>query len=171
MTVFDRELLNFLDNHQVHNKPMGLVTGVFDLLHPGHLQFLQNAKKKMDMMNGHLLVGLESDLRVRQLKGDDRPINHQQLRKNQLLKTNLADLVFILPDEFGQKQVRVDLLVLIKPKLMLVSSSTPNIKEKTKMVENVGGKVEVICGHYQQYSTTQLLNKQPALTKAPHHNL
>lgn len=166
MIDFDKNLLHFLESHQEQNRPIGLVTGVFDLLHSGHLIFLQKAKQKMRQLGGYLLVGLESDFRVKRLKGNDRPINNQQVRKKELADLGLVDLVFLLPDEFGQEQVRADLLKLIKPTLLLVSSSTPNINKKVQMIEKVGGKLKIICDHYPQYSTTNIINKsntQPVL--------
>jgi len=159
MIDFDKDLLHFLEKRQDQAKPIGLATGVFDLLHSGHLIFLQKTKQKMRQLGGFLLVGLESDFRVKQLKGNDRPINNQQVRKKELMNSGLVDFVFFLPDEFGQEQVRADLLKLIKPTLLLVSSSTPNIDKKVQMIEKAGGKLEIICNHYPQYSTTNIINK------------
>ena len=56
-------------------KKIVLATGCFDILHPAHLEFLALAKEQGDV----LIVGLETDARVRQLKGKDRPNHHQRL--------------------------------------------------------------------------------------------
>jgi len=158
MSEYDPDLLSFLKEIKKQNKPIALVTGVFDLLHPGHLLFLQKARERSHQLGGHLLIGLESDFRVKQLKGESRPINSQQVRKQQLQETNLAELVFILPTDFSQEQSRVNLLKLIKPQLMLVSTSTPNLEKKSEMLAKIGGKLEIICDHQQQYSTTDIIN-------------
>jgi len=57
-----------------------LVTGVFDIFHSEHKVFLQKAKQAGDI----LLVGIESDVRVTQIKGPGRPINSQQKRQQRV---------------------------------------------------------------------------------------
>ncbi|MBI3343244.1 adenylyltransferase/cytidyltransferase family protein, partial [Candidatus Gottesmanbacteria bacterium] len=57
-----------------------LVGGCFDLLHYGHIRFLEEAKKLGD----HLVVALESDENVRRMKGEGRPIHTQAQRKEML---------------------------------------------------------------------------------------
>ncbi len=144
---------------KVSNKPIGLVTGVFDLLHQGHLIFLENARDKMKSLGGYLLIGVESDLRVKTLKGKDRPIDNQNARIEKLSKTNLAEVVFLLPEDFADKQVRMNLLLTIRPDFLLVSESTPNIEKKKMMMAKIGGTVEVVCQHNPKYSTSQIITK------------
>ncbi len=142
------------------NKPIGLVTGVFDLLHQGHLFFLQKAREEMSKAGGYLIIGIESDVRVKQLKGDDRPINNQEVRLKNLIETNLADLVFVLPQNFSKASVRMELLKQVRPKLLIVSESTPNQEKKQEMMVKIGGEVRVICAHDPNYSTTKILSKR-----------
>ncbi len=59
-----------------------IVGGCFDILHPGHIDFLQKAKKLCDF----LVVFLESDEKVKWLKGENRPVNKEEQRKNNLKK-------------------------------------------------------------------------------------
>lgn len=141
------------------NKPIGLITGVFDLLHQGHLIFLENARDKMKYLGGYLLIGVESDLRVKTLKGKDRPIDDQNIRIKKLTKTNLAEVVFLLPEDFSDQKVRMDLLLMIRPHFLLVSESTPNIEKKKSMMAKIGGTVEVVCQHNPKYSTSQIIMK------------
>src|SRR5258708_4108344 len=107
----NKELLEFLKPFRDQNKKIVLATGVFDLLHEEHKNFLLKAKKIGDV----LAVGIESDKRVKQLKGDERPINSEQLRKQNLEKWGIADKVFILPEQFSSAADHDALIAVVKP--------------------------------------------------------
>ncbi|MFH2022549.1 MAG: adenylyltransferase/cytidyltransferase family protein, partial [Patescibacteria group bacterium] len=82
------------------NNKVILVTGVFDLLHPEHIEFL----KKSKALGGELIVGVETDERVGQMKGVGRPIQPAGQRVKQIMELGLADQVVVLPIEFDQPQ-------------------------------------------------------------------
>ena len=65
--------------------------GCFDIIHPGHIELFKYAKSKGDL----LFVGIDSDERVRELKGDSRPINNQEDRKLVIEAIKYVDEVFI----------------------------------------------------------------------------
>jgi D-beta-D-heptose 7-phosphate kinase / D-beta-D-heptose 1-phosphate adenosyltransferase len=67
------------------------VNGTFDILHDGHLQLLNYAKSLGDSLS----VGIDSDERVKLLKGESRPINNQQERANMLINLKAVDHVYI----------------------------------------------------------------------------
>ena len=67
------------------------VNGTFDILHEGHLQLLNHAKSLGDSLS----VGIDSDERVKLLKGESRPINNQQERANMLINLKAVDHVYI----------------------------------------------------------------------------
>ena len=69
--------------------------GVFDLLHPGHVRYLQEARALGDL----LVVGLNSDTSVRAIKGPDRPINTERERAEVLLALACVDGVVIFEEE------------------------------------------------------------------------
>jgi rfaE bifunctional protein nucleotidyltransferase chain/domain len=70
--------------------------GVFDILHIGHVTYLQQAKA----LGSRLIVGLNSDASVRQLgKGDERPINPESARAGVLLGLKAVDAVVIFSEE------------------------------------------------------------------------
>ena len=68
--------------------------GCFDILHVGHLNLLQAAKKYKNKKN-ILYVGIDSDKRVKELKGNDRPINNENDRKRLLESLKMVDKVVI----------------------------------------------------------------------------
>ena len=74
-------------------KTVGLITGVFDILHYEHVQFLSFAKKKVDI----LIVGIESDSNVKLFKGSNRPIFNFNQRASVLSSLEYVDFVFKIP--------------------------------------------------------------------------
>ncbi|MDD4531313.1 MAG: adenylyltransferase/cytidyltransferase family protein, partial [Candidatus Pacebacteria bacterium] len=83
------------------NKRVGLVTGVFDILHFEHVDFLEFAKKKADV----LIVGLESDENVRILKGKNRPIFDFKERASVLSSFECVDFIFKIPSRKKAKSI------------------------------------------------------------------
>lgn len=67
------------------------VNGTFDILHEGHLQLLNYAKS----LGASLAVAIDSDARVKLLKGESRPVNNQQERANMLINLKAVDEVYI----------------------------------------------------------------------------
>jgi len=88
------------------------VNGVFDVLHKGHLELLKFAKEQGDW----LCVGIDSDEKVKQLKGNDRPINNQEERKLFLKSLRFVDevVVFNTKDELKEniKKYNPDVFVI-----------------------------------------------------------
>ena len=74
---------------------VGFTNGCFDILHPGHLSLLSQAKDTCD----YLTVGLNSDKSVKKLKGNSRPINKQEIRKQMLLALKYVDDVIIFDED------------------------------------------------------------------------
>ena len=83
------------------------VNGTFDILHPGHVQLLNYARSLGDS----LIVAIDSDQRVRQLKGDNRPINSEDDRKLMLESLRSVDTVWI----FNSDQDLEDICRLYNP--------------------------------------------------------
>jgi D-beta-D-heptose 7-phosphate kinase / D-beta-D-heptose 1-phosphate adenosyltransferase len=135
-----------------------LITGVFDVLHEEHITFLRNAKE----LGGRLLVGIESDVRVQKIKGAARPVNSQQERKKNLEALAIADEVFVLPEKFDTVEDRRRLLKKLHPDILAVSSHTPFLAEKLQLMQEIGGRVEVVHQHNPEVSSTILLERNQA---------
>ncbi|MES1166785.1 MAG: adenylyltransferase/cytidyltransferase family protein [Pseudomonadota bacterium] len=71
-----------------------LTNGVFDLLHPGHISYLE-AARRLGGRNGMLLVALNSDQSVRELKGKLRPVLAERMRAYDLSQLRSVDAVFV----------------------------------------------------------------------------
>lgn len=144
---------NFAESGFMKNKTKILATGAFDILHEEHLIFLKKAKK----LGGFLIVGIESDLRVRRIKGEGRPINNQKIRFKNLLDLKIADKVFILPEEFDKKEDHLFLIKKIKPHILAVSSHTSHLEKKRKIMGLIGGELVVVHDHNPRVSSTKII--------------
>ena len=131
-----------------------LITGCFDILHAEHRRLLRVAKKL-----GQLLVGVESDVRVRRLKGRDRPINSIKTRLKNLKNLDIADRVFELPAQFDSEADFLKLLRQLQPDVLAVSNSTPNLAVKRRLMKQIGGQVKIVLPYNPKISSTILLNK------------
>lgn len=152
----NQELNIFLAERKAKKQSLTLVTGVFDLLHAEHYLFLQKAKKLTDL----LVIGIESDLRVKQMKGEDRPINNQTKRLENLKKWQLADFIFILPEKFSKPEDHRQLIAQIRPDFMAVSSNTAFQAEKAAILSEFGAKLAVVHNFNPALSSSKILNMQ-----------
>ena len=90
------------------------VNGCFDVLHPGHIQLFEYARSLGD----YLIVAIDSDKKVGEMKGPERPIFCQEDRARTLEAIRYIDVVHI----FNSKEELEDLLKSIKPDIMVVGS-------------------------------------------------
>lgn len=155
MAKLAAELTQLLKLRAQNGQSLTLVTGVFDVLHDEHRRFLLAAQELGDL----LIVGLESDERVRQLKGEGRPVNTLDKRLANLRAWSIADLVFALPADFAQSALRRQLLELIRPDYLAVSSHTPNLAVKKQLLKAVGGEVRVVRQFQPALSSSKLIAK------------
>src|SRR5438874_12569229 len=82
-------LARFVRDARAAGKRLVFTNGVFDILHPGHLRYLQAARRHGDL----LIVGLNSDASVRRNKGPERPINPEHERAEVLAALDCVDAV------------------------------------------------------------------------------
>lgn len=160
MTIYSSAFYQYLDQLHSQKKTIVLVTGVFDVFHIEHLNFLSKARKLGDA----LLVGVESDVRVREIKGENRPLWSQDKRKKTIEQLKLVDLVFILPEQFSLEEHHWRLIRTIKPQYIAVSSHSPHLDQKKKLIEKIGGKVIIVHQQNPAISTTALLQKNSLST-------
>ncbi|MEK7544193.1 MAG: adenylyltransferase/cytidyltransferase family protein [Patescibacteria group bacterium] len=116
-----------------------LVGGCFDLLHYGHIQFLEEAKK----MGDWLVVALESDENVRRMKGESRPIHTQEQRKSMLEAISCVDEVIALPPIQGHQKY-YNLVSRVHPQVIAVTQGDPKETNKREQAEKIGATLVVI---------------------------
>ncbi len=140
---------NLVEQLKKQDKKIVFTNGCFDILHVGHVRYL-NASKKF----GTLIVGLNSDLSVKRLKGDSRPINSELDRAEVLLGLKAVDYVVIFEED-----TPINLLKEIKPDIYTKGADyTPETLPEAKTVEQYGGRVEFI-ELVQGKSTTKIIDK------------
>jgi len=93
------------------------------------------------------------------MKGSSRPVYSEQERKRNLEQLKIADLVFVLPEEFSTPTDHLNLLKQIKPAVLAVSSHTAYLDTKKKLMSKVGGEVRVVREYNPDFSTTKLLQQ------------
>jgi D-beta-D-heptose 7-phosphate kinase / D-beta-D-heptose 1-phosphate adenosyltransferase len=132
---------------------IGFTNGCFDLLHPGHIKLMTEARAVCD----RLVVGLNSDGSVRRLKGKERPVQNQQARAEVLAALEAVDLVVIF-----EQDTPVDLIRRVKP-TVLVKGADYRMEEVVgrELVEALGGKV-VLVDLVPGYSTSALVQRSAA---------
>lgn len=148
-------------------KKIVLVTGCFDLLHQEHLKFLKKAKKEGDA----LIVGIESDKRVREIKGRRRPVNSWKVRAKNLVRLNEVDFVVKLPDNFDNRSIRLETLRLIRPNLLAISSNDPLEERKRKECHKIGCQLKVVHPYNPDISTTKILKQFTSSLVFPGHEV
>ena len=122
-----------------------IVNGTFDILHRGHLEMLHYAKSQGD----YLLVCIDSDERVRQLKGTTRPINNQTDRMFMLNSLKCVDYVKV----FNTKEELIELIKLYKPDIMVKGSDW---KDKSIVAKEHVNQV-IFYDRVGDYSTTKTI--------------
>jgi len=93
MTKISDECVSFLN--RIEGKKIVFTNGCFDILHRGHVSYLNSARALGD----YLIIGLNSDTSVKRLKGDSRPINDEGDRKFILENLRAVDFVEIFEEE------------------------------------------------------------------------
>lgn len=132
------------------------VSGVFDLLHAEHIEFLRKARRA----GNFLIVGIESDARVRETKGPDRPVDSQSIRVQKVLDTGLVDEIAVLPEAFHRPEHHIALMKLLSPHILAVSESSPYQEAKRQIMELVGGELQVVHEHNPEVSTTKIIEQR-----------
>lgn len=146
----------FIAKKRKEGKRVVLVTGCFDILSNGHAIFLEQARKKGDV----LVVGVENDKRVRHLKGPLRPVN-TSFQRIQLLKAlRFVDYAFVINGSTSSplKEFYGKLHRYLKPDMLAVYGSEKLMDDRREEIETAGGKLVIIPEIINSLSTsTQLL--------------
>lgn len=151
------EVLRHIEFARQSGERIVFTNGCFDILHAGHVHYLEQAKALGD----RLVVGLNNDESIKRLKGQDRPIN--PLKERATVVSGLASVDWVIP--FGEQNgnqhddTPFDLISLIKPDV-LVKGGDYTIEQivGADVVENNGGEVAII-DFVDGCSTTKIINK------------
>ena len=145
-----KELDSLISTLKTQNRKIVFTNGVFDIIHRGHVQYLNEAKKLGDV----LIVGLNSDSSVKQIKGDSRPVNNEIDRAYVLVNLKAVDNVVIFTED-----TPFNLIKSIVPDVLVKGGDwkTEDIVGSDIVLES-GGKV-LSLKYIDNYSTTGIINK------------
>ncbi|HPL28271.1 MAG TPA: D-glycero-beta-D-manno-heptose 1-phosphate adenylyltransferase, partial [Anaerolineae bacterium] len=144
--------------YRQRGKRIVFTNGCFDILHSGHVAFLQQARSLGDV----LIVGVNSDASVRRLKGETRPINSQADRVAVLAALEAVDHVVLFGEDTPER-----LISQIRPDVHVKGSDyTLERLPEAKIVQSYGGQV-VILPLVEGKSTTAIVRKIARLSRKP----
>lgn len=143
------QIVDIVYSAKKNDKIIVTTNGCFDILHIGHIKYLREAKLLGDI----LAVGINSDLSVKELKGEKRPINSQDIRAEMLAAISFVDYVFV----FNEKDPCV-FLEKIKPHYHVKGGDYTNKLIEQDVVEKNGGKIKIL-NMVRGYSTSQLIER------------
>lgn len=123
------------------------VNGTFDVLHPGHMRLLTFASNSGD----YLKVAIDSDARVKQLKGESRPINDQNTRAEMLFHIKGVDEVSI----FESSEQLINIIRTYEPDIMIVGSDYRN----KPVIGGEYAKELLFFDRIEEYSSTKVIEK------------
>lgn len=151
--VSREDLVEYL-THQRGSKVIGFTSGVFDLLHPGHISYLSEARKLCDL----LIVGVNSDRSVKANKGEDRPVCSELDRAAVVAALSSVDCVFIFDEANNNLNVE-----LLKPNIYIKAGDYQLEKlSSASIVEAYGGRVEIVPA-LPGYSSSKIIARLEAL--------
>jgi D-beta-D-heptose 7-phosphate kinase/D-beta-D-heptose 1-phosphate adenosyltransferase len=145
-----------VDRWRERGQKIGFTNGCFDLLHPGHVSLLTEAKATCD----RLVVAMNSDESVKRLKGKNRPVQPETARAIVLASLSMVDMVVVFAED-----TPIDLIKILKPDV-LIKGSDYTIDEVVgaDWVRSYGGKVKLAAlkpGHSSSEVIAKMSNGSP----------
>lgn len=148
------ELAEELEKVKSAGKTVVFTNGCFDILHIGHVRYLQDARALGDV----LVIGVNDDDSVRRLKGPDRPINYELDRAELLAAFECVDYVSLFDED-----TPVELIQALRPDVHVKGGDyRPDDLPEAKVVRSYGGQVKIISFSItdtEGRSTTNVINK------------
>ena len=132
-------------------KKIILAGGCFDILHIGHIRFLEKAKKRGDV----LFILLENDKSVKKIKGDDRPINTQEERAVVLSSLKPVDYVVNL-SEMNSNSDYDKLIINLKPDVIATTKKSKQVIHNIRQAKLVDAELALVVNRISNRSTTRL---------------
>lgn len=132
------------------NEKIVFTNGCFDVLHPGHIEYLSQARD----LGTKLLIGLNTDASVKRLKGKNRPIINEDYRALMLASLHFVDAVVLFDED-----TPLELIEVVQPDILIKGADyKPNDIVGYDVVTAKGGEVKTIS-LVEGFSTTSLINK------------
>ncbi len=146
----ETELLRVANDERDRGKTIAFANGVFDVLHVGHVRYLQDASKEADV----LIVAVNGDDSARTLKGEGRPVTNERERAELVSAIRGVSYVTIFHDSSPAR-----LIAVLKPDVHCKGTDyTAETVPEREVVLSYGGRVAIV-GDAKEHSTTAILRK------------
>ena len=149
--VTTKDAIRISEEIKEKGKKIVVAGGCFDILHVGHVRFLQSAREEGDI----LFVLLESDENVKKFKGEDRPINSQKDRAEILSSLKFVDYVVLLTHMKSNRDYD-KLITCLKPNILATTENDPGEIHKLRQAAIIGANVKEVTKRFEDKSTTIL---------------
>jgi len=148
--VNEETLIAALSDERRRGRTIAFANGCFDVLHVGHVRYLRDAANEADV----LVVGVNGDESVRELKGEGRPVMSAEERAEIIAALDGVDYVTIFNDRSPGR-----LLAELKPDVQCKGTDyTADTVPEAEVVKSYGGRVAIV-GDAKEHSTTAILEK------------
>ena len=146
----ERDLVEAVRAERAEGRTIAFANGCFDVLHVGHVRYLADAKAQAD----RLIVAINDDSSVRQLKGEGRPILNGADRAEMIAALESVDYVVLFPDSDVNRLLR-----LLKPDVHCKGTDyTPDTVPERDTVRAYGGRIAIV-GDPKNHSTRDMLRR------------
>ncbi|HEV8255040.1 MAG TPA: adenylyltransferase/cytidyltransferase family protein [Vicinamibacteria bacterium] len=144
------ELVERLARERKQGRTVALANGCFDLLHVGHVRYLEAARAQADI----LVVGLNGDQSVRRLKGPGRPVLPEQDRALLVAALRCVDHVVVFPEDDVSA-----LLLALRPEVHCKGTDyTVDTVPEREVVRSYGGRIAIV-GDPKDHDTRRLMER------------
>lgn len=147
-----KEAIKVAEKLRRKKKSIVIAGGIFDILHLGHIEFLEKAKKEGDC----LFVLLEDDTKAREEKGKNRPINSQGDRAKILSFLRNVDYIIVLKN-MTDNLAYDKIMIKIQPDIIATTYGDPYINHKKRQARLIKGKVVNVIKRIDRQSTTKYI--------------
>ena len=148
MLLNDKELIDFVNKTRQQGKTIALTSGSWDILHVGHMRYIQTASTQADV----LIVGADSDKKIKKRKGEDRPIVPQNERIEMLSHLKYIDAIYLKTTKHDSNK----LIKLVEPDVLIISKTTNHSEDKYKKIQKYCKKIVTLEAQAQTSTTARI---------------
>ncbi len=146
--VNDTELQDLINLYKKQGKKIVLTSGSWDILHVGHMRYLESAKNLGDV----LIVGIDSDAKIKKRKGEGRPIVPEDERIEMLCHLEYVDAVYLK----SSGDVSNGLIKITSPDILVMSKTTGHSSKKLEEKKRLCGEIAVLDGQAETSTTARI---------------
>lgn len=144
------QIKKIIARHRRNGKKIAFTNGCFDILHYGHVKYLEEAKQTANL----LVVGLNSDTSVRKIKGKSRPLNTERDRARVLAALSFVDYITIFSEE-----TPLGLIKSLEPDVLIKGGDWDAARIVGADIVKASGGKTIVIPYQKGYSTTGLIEK------------